>query len=285
MSKYGKGWIKDPDGHMVTSFHQLKAKLVLWGLLAATLVPKGSADLTQFCPQVMDQGQTSACTGHATACAIATTTNSLKRPISCVPSPCGVYDVGRMIDLTPNPDGSLQALTDGGAMPNSIWRGVTEWGVRPIEAPTSDGRYSDCDPATINDRPTLDDLTQDSTLELMGQYQITSTGGQFITDLCLALDAGYAIAVGVFVDTAFENWTVGQTPLGAPDTNDPNGGGHYICIIGYTTDESGKRIFKFRNSWGVSWGDQGNGYGDENWAAGIDDAYPACVSPETAKAA
>ena len=277
---YGKGWIKDPAGHKVTGFHVLKARLGKDGD-----VPVGHADLYSSTPPVMDQGQSSSCTGHATACAISTSTTCHGRGLAFVPSPDGIYKVGRCVDRVPGPGGSIPLLDDGGAMPNQIWRGVTEWGIKEINAPTPDGRYSDVDPAHVNDSPTLDDFVADAALELMGQYQITSVGPQFVTDLCVALDMGYAVAVGVFVDTAFENWgnnyTSGQSPLGVPDTNDPNGGGHYICLIGYTT-VNGKRIFKFRNSWGVGWGDNGEGYGDENFAAGISDAYVAAVLPRGA---
>jgi C1A family cysteine protease len=48
--------------------------------------------------------------------------------------------------------------------------------------------------------------------------------------------------------------------------NDPNGGGHLICVLGYRTDSHGKRIFKFANSWGASsWGEGGYGEGNEDW--------------------
>ena len=42
-----------------------------------------------------------------------------------------------------------------------------------------------------------------------------------------------------------------------PKRNDELMGGHAICIMGY--DDS-LEIFKFKNSWGVKWGDQGYGY-------------------------
>jgi C1A family cysteine protease len=41
-----------------------------------------------------------------------------------------------------------------------------------------------------------------------------------------------------------------------PAPDDPRGGGHAICLVGY--DDS-KRLFTFRNSWGESRGDKGYG--------------------------
>lgn len=42
-----------------------------------------------------------------------------------------------------------------------------------------------------------------------------------------------------------------------PKKQDEYEGGHAICIVGY--DEK-KGIFKFKNSWGTKWGDEGYGY-------------------------
>ena len=42
-----------------------------------------------------------------------------------------------------------------------------------------------------------------------------------------------------------------------PKSNEELIGGHAICIMGY--DDSLK-IFKFKNSWGAKWADQGYGY-------------------------
>ena len=42
-----------------------------------------------------------------------------------------------------------------------------------------------------------------------------------------------------------------------PKTNDQIIGGHGVCIVGF---DDVKKLFKFRNSWGVSWGDRGYGY-------------------------
>jgi len=42
-----------------------------------------------------------------------------------------------------------------------------------------------------------------------------------------------------------------------PKSNDQIIGGHGVCIVGY---DDTKKLLKFRNSWGVSWGDKGYGY-------------------------
>lgn len=61
---------------------------------------------------------------------------------------------------------------------------------------------------------------------------------------------------------AFPNWFKSPTKnnghLKFPKGEDKNkGGGHAICIVGYNDD---KKWLKFKNSWGIEWGDGGYGY-------------------------
>lgn len=42
-----------------------------------------------------------------------------------------------------------------------------------------------------------------------------------------------------------------------PKRNEELMGGHAICIVGY---DDKLKIFKFKNSWGAAWADQGYGY-------------------------
>jgi C1A family cysteine protease len=97
-----------------------------------------------------------------------------------------------------------------------------------------------------------------------------------VIDFCLALDAGFPIALGIFADAAFDAYD-GTTPVSTPDLNDPNGGGHYVYAIGYRTDSKGKRILRVRNSWGYNWGLRGDFEGDENFIACTSDAYVISV--------
>lgn len=59
----------------------------------------------------------------------------------------------------------------------------------------------------------------------------------------------------------YESWftknadKTGVIPM--PKKKDQYQGGHAICIIGY---DDPKKLFKFKNSWGNSWGDEGYGY-------------------------
>lgn len=74
-----------------------------------------------------------------------------------------------------------------------------------------------------------------------------------INSLKVNLDAGLPIIAG-FV--CYSNiWNAAQGVI--PKSNGQIIGGHAILIVGY--DDS-KQLFKFKNSWGESWGDRGYGY-------------------------
>lgn len=269
--RFKRGYLPDPVDHKPSSFDSFKVRHPSFRAFA----PKGAASLAAFAPSVMDQGDTSSCTGHACAGAIATTFKAQSHPLPFVPSPAGIYTLARSVErstaVSPRTS-TLPRLSDDGAIPMYVWKGIHDWGVRPIKSPTSDRRYSDAEPRTINAEPTFSDLLADRHNVVMGEHRIDSTGAQRVQDFCLALDAGYAITFAVFVDTAFENWTGGE-PLGLPDTSDPNGGGHYLYAVGYRTDASGKRVLRFRNSWGALWGLSGDGEGNEDFIGATSDAY------------
>ena len=256
-SKYGRGYIPDPAGHMRTSFAAHPAS-------QATFTPPSAGPIA-FAPPKKDQGQMSGCTGHGTSTGISTTFRAAGNPLPWEPSEDGIYKGGRAIDRVRNPDGTFPPLEDGGAMPNQVMRAVSEYGIRPSRAPAPDGRNSDCTPKTINDEPTLADLEVEALFVPIGEYAIYSKGAARVLAVRQALAANLAVCFGTFVDTAFENWNPADgTPVGAPDTSDPNGGGHWMVALQYRTDSAGKTIVRCRNSWG-DWGMDGDFEGDEDF--------------------
>lgn len=72
----------------------------------------------------------------------------------------------------------------------------------------------------------------------------------------LLVNGPFLAGVEVFKSWFAERVTrTGAIPM--PGRRDPMEGGHAICIMGY--DDS-RMIFKFKNSWGAGWGDNGYGY-------------------------
>lgn len=180
------------------------------------------------------------------------------RPLGFVVSPAELYRNGRAVDRVPHPDGRFDALVDEGAFTSSVTRAMQTYGVRPIGPMATDGRFSDADPATINDEPTLADVEVERRKVPLGERAIVdcSTGrdvAAVIEDIRTAIGAGYPVGFGAFVDTRFMNWTPAAGPMGACNVNDPNGGGHAISILEALSDGT----LWVDNSWSESWGAAG----------------------------
>ena len=205
-----------------------------------------AASTSQHAPPVMDQGQTSSCGGHGTAVGVATALAAKGTPLPFVPSPKGIYDDARAA-------GGESPLADNGIDPATLLTSLVANGVRAIQAPTSDGRYSDCDPATINTPETPEQNAAASQDVLVGEYMIDPRDPAFpgLTAACLA--RGVPVGVGIQAEP-FESWNAGA-PLGG--TADYTQADHWVVVLDYYTDTNGNLIFKIRNSWSEGWGDAG----------------------------
>lgn len=235
----GKGYRPDPAGHQRTPLRAIAHRL---GAVPA------SATLEAYAPRVMDQGQTGSCTGHATACAISTALAAAGTPLPFMPSPAGIYTLGRVLGRT----SPVLPLTDDGAEPNQVMRGISGFGVRAMGPLASDGRYSDAEFATINDEPTLLELEADARAILLGEYSVSTP-----EDVALALANKIPVTVAVEADTdAFQNYSGGVLePMGTALD-------HYVTLIGYTTTTAGL-VFTLRNSWSEDWGIRGDAFVSE----------------------
>lgn len=251
---YAKGYIPDPKGHSVTNFRLARG--------VSSELPD-SVDLTPFAPLPLDQSQTSSCVGHATACAIATSFARAGAPLNFIPSPRSIYQLARCIDRG---DPSVP-LADQGSMPNQAMRSLSEWGIHPMHRPSPLGYNSDCDLSNVNDEPLLSELEADATTLFVGQYAIDSA-----YQAAQALAAGYAVTVASFVDSAFENMHADSAPFDLPNQSDPNGGGHYIFLVGFK-HEDGKLLFRLQNSWTTHWADGGRCWVTENFVNQCSDRY------------
>lgn len=256
------GYILDPEGHKVTSYRIMKGRLPL------TAIP-GAFSLEQWLPPVFDQGQTSSCTGHATSGALATTFAANGAPLPYVPSMKGIYHGGLAIDRVPENDSDpLPPFTDDGAAANQVLRGINEFGIRPMGKASPDGRFSDCDPKTINHEDDFGELERE--IPVIGSYRVDSRGKAFVEDVVHAIVNGSGVTFATLVSKAVEDWTTKKGPIGRITKPD---GWHYLFAFGYWTRPDGSRIIRFRNSWNATWGDRGNGEGDEAFMSGWRDTY------------
>ncbi len=266
--RYATGYNPDPDGHKRTPFAHLARRIGIGSLPASAMALLACLSMPPF-----DQGQTGSCTGHACAGATFAECQAAGNPLGFAPSPAKWYGNARAIDRVPNPDGTLPLLEDNGAQPNQAWRAAEEWGVEAMGPAAPDGRNSDADPSTINAEPMLGDLEVEAAELLIGDYEITSTGAQRITDMKTALAANHPITVAIAGGSdTFQGYTGGvMGPIGT-DLD------HYVFLFGYETDPiTGEAIFHGRNSWG-DWGEAGNFRLNEAGAQELGDLVVAAVS-------
>lgn len=244
-------------GYKPSSEHHRKRFGAVHAFLAGALNFPPAASLSQHAPPVMDQGETSSCGGHGTAVGVAIALAAKGKPLPFVPSPKGIYDDARCVEREVLADGHLAPLTDEGIDPATLLEALSTCGVRAIRAPTSDGRYSDCEPKTINEPETmLDDEEAGETL-IVGEHAIDPEDPDFprLVAACIA-NKQAPVGVGICADGAFEtwgdDWKPGKAPLdGAPRREDAD---HWVVVLAYRTAKDGSLEFLIRNSWGEGWG-------------------------------
>jgi len=224
MKRMGRGWRKNrtPFKATFTGKHAL-SRAGMFG---------DFSDLTEFCPDVMDQGFVGACTAHAVSDAAVTSFAKSGLPLGFVPSQRDLYALSRSIErarlgLPPR----TTPLSDGGAYPVDVMAAIERWGLRSM-GPRIDGRFSDVGEENVNGEVHLGDLEADAAHRIESHAIL---GGPHIAeDVCSALKM-YACPTGFFVDTAFEEWIVERDGfIGAPkNPYDPFGGGHYVDIVAF----------------------------------------------------
>lgn len=288
--QFGLGYRKDPAHRRTQKSSHM--------LLGASPTYPASASLEKFEAPIEDQGPLGACVGHGSSQGVYTSLKAAGKPLPWVPSPLSAYRLPRQIERAASLPAfvvSLPALVDGGAMPSDAMVAYSTIGMRPM-GPKVEGRNSDADSTNVNTDEDVAGFEADGATILTGEYRIDENNPTFIAQMCAAL-AGTgsaqngvpcAVGIGVFVDSAVMNWSAGDAALVSADFNDPDGGGHWIAITSYRT-ENGKVIFRIANSWGINYGSAGHFEITEDWmrqqATQGCDIYPLHVSAVTLKGA
>ncbi len=245
--EHGYGLRREPHG---TSYPHVNRLLKS----AVPLPPEASTE--PWAPPVDDQGQTSKCTGESTR-TVAMATIGAKSGERCPDlSDQGIYTIGRCVDRE---DGARGPLVDEGAAPSQVYRGIEEWGI-PLKSSWPS------DPARINEEPRLDQLEVAAELRFGGAHELSSTPIARSFEGRSALVAGHAFTIAVDVTQAFEDYDGGV--MTSAFLRGPSLGGHALAVLSYRT-VAGRIVFRGRNSWGTSWGIDGDFDFDESFLAGI----------------
>jgi C1A family cysteine protease len=201
-------------------------------------------DLSQYCSPIKDQGRIGSCTSFATLSCMEILGKKNNINMKYL-SERFTYYVTRVNILK-------QDTSDSGASIRDALRSVVKYGSCLASSFPYTGDY------TI--KPSL------STYKEASKYNVVSYARYddiesvninmlpiTINTLKTSLDAGIPIIGGFNCYGGIYNTINGVIPL----QSGPIIGGHAICIIGY---DDNKKLFKFKNSWGIKWGDKGYGY-------------------------
>lgn len=240
--------------------------------MVATLPSSVDLRETGLVAAVKDQGQVGACEGFSCSGATETAFALAGDPLGFTPSEAAWYRGLRAIARARStPAGQpLPSLQDVGGMTEDAIAFMAAFGIRPrYVARTSDGRNADLEIAAVNDEPGLGELETEAIRLFVGPYAVDPQSSDAEQQVQASLAAKIPVRVDSFVDSAYEDWTPSQAPVGAPNTSDPQGGGHAQYIVGYAPG-----FYIVRNSWGTAFGDAGDWRVSPTWLRSTWGLYP-----------
>lgn len=217
-------------------------------------VGTGDVDNSAAGGDVLDQGDTSQCTGEATAgaCMVA----------SCgagkYPSHRGLYAGGRARERSRRAD----ALTDDGAMIADVVAHAVASGIFPKDDRDDDGAGVALT-GDVNDENALDEVEAQVKLSAADVGPIEDAAR--FASIIATLRAGGAVVFGMSVDQAYEMLGPSSSPY--PGASGPSLGLHAQAIVGYVGG-----LFLVRGSWGKSFGNYAQRPGHALFTPGALDA-------------
>lgn len=226
------------------------------------------------------------CSAHSYAAALYTAAAAQGKPLPWLPSPDFEYKATRAIERGAL-GGPLYELADTGAELADAERAAAEYGAVPFGTPSSDGKYTDVDLATINAEP-APVLLQEAGLTLVtGPYKIDPADPNLFAILKACLAAGIPLWVGFYCDLSFQALRPDQVAT-APivsDTPVQGEGGHAVFLS--EADDSNSSlgpVATLENSWD-DWCNGGTCLVGLDWLKSCWEIWPVLiqhVAPRTA---
>lgn len=227
---------------------------------------------------------TGTCHAHSGVAVTTCALNAKNRGLPFNPSPLLLASLtyADVRAATTPPGQPLQPLQDTGADLSDDATALATWGIGPIGA-LIPGRYSD----VPDDYPGVpfpeppepggpgSELVVAGSNLIAGEYQIPVDSDAPML-AATALDANIPLWVGFYCDSAFENLSPSGV-AGAPNENDPRGGGHAGYISAYRTAANGSYEFRVENSWGSDWCLNGACWASSAWLRACWTIWPFAV--------
>ncbi len=221
--------------------HVVKAAV---GANGAPLKAVGSADLSQYCTSVKDQGVLGSCTAFASVAALEFLHKRFGgNKVEDMFSERFTYYATRVNVLNWEPE-------DSGAYVRDAVKSLVKYGTC-LEK--SCAYNSDCKTAPTQQAYSEALKYQALSYAKFDDGRSPAERQNLIEVLKANLDAGLPIIGGFICYSNIWNAVKGVIPA----KNGQIIGGHAILIVGY---DNNKKLFKFKNSWGTGWGDRGYGY-------------------------
>ncbi len=124
------------------------------------------------------------------------------------------------------------------------------------------------DVSKILERPPLSTYERAYDNRVAAFYNIKAYTPDLLPSIDNALEGGMTVVFGLKINVAaFYAYKGGEGVIEAPSNTDS---GHVMVIVGYKLLPNGRKVYIFRNSWTVSWGNGGYGLiSPEYLAAGL----------------
>jgi len=207
---------------------------------------RGSVDLSNFCTSIKNQGNVGSCTAHA---GVGLMEFFYRKNMG------GKTDdlfSEKFLYYTTRVDVWRNSTEDTGAYLRDTLKSMVQYGVcLETECPYVLPGQNACN---YREKPNVSAYKQALNFQVTKYARVSETNrGQCLQDLKNLLAGGYAF-MGGFV--CYQNVFTGSNGL-IPLPRGRVVGGHAVLFVGYDDE---RQVFKFKNSWGSSWGDKGYGY-------------------------
>lgn len=249
------GWLPDPHDKKYPLFEQDHP--AFRAAFAATAAPKTTYDIPEKVP-VDDQYDVGDCVLNAWVGGLEMLLTNAGGPLVRL-SRLFLYWLCREVMHTLG--------QDSGTYPSLGGDRIVRIGV----CPETMHPYGDMKSRQMYKHPKQECYVAASDNRLLSTYRIGTAGERRLQALELVVRADHPVVFGTPVGSAVQNYQKGQVLTIPKD----NGGGHSMLFTGVHYTPAGNRIWRVRNSWGRTYGDDGHLLIDDAWAAwaALDDLW------------